>query len=305
MKNRTLTSIVYVIVWLALFALKWTVPGGWGSLGFDALFCAVSAIGASEFLRAMGGTSYVQRSFTVAFCVLTVPLYVILQLVTGQGFLAVICAFCVYVIFLACTSVFDHVHSSVRGLITCIACMLYCGVLATVLSAVNHIEYNSMAALLVLFLCTVFTDTGAFLIGSWLKRFFPAKLAPQLSPHKTIVGAIGGLAGGIIGALLAFVIIYYFGGLNGEAVLVTYGYNDVYLTFTSSVIHPVLSFAIIGLATAVCGQLGDLFESAIKRECGIKDMGKCLPGHGGILDRFDSMLFCGVIVMLAFGVIIV
>ena len=51
-------------------------------------------------------------------------------------------------------------------------------------------------------------------------------------------------------------------------------------------------------------QIGDLFESAIKRECGVKDMGKCLPGHGGILDRFDSMLYCSVVVLISFGTII-
>lgn len=308
MKNRLFTSIVYVTVWLALFALKWLVPDDWGALGFDVLFCAVAIMGAREFLRAMDRTSgkkisHPQRSFTVAFCALTVPLYVILELITGQGFLAVICAFCIYVVFLACASVFDHAHSTVHGLVVCIFCMMYCGVLATVLSAINHLAQNSVAALLVLFLCTVFTDTGAFLIGSSLKRLLPAKLAPQLSPNKTVIGAVGGIVGGIVGALLAFVLIYYFGGLNGTVVFV--GVENVYLTFSSSVIHPVVSFTLAGVAASVTAQIGDLFESAIKRECGIKDMGKCLPGHGGVLDRFDSMLFSGVIVFLAFGMIII
>lgn len=303
MKGRIITSVVYVIVWLALLALKWLVPDGWGALGFDVLFCAIAIIGSTEFLRAMGGTSHPQRSFTIAFCALTVPLYVVVQLITAQGFLAVMCAFCVYVVFLACASVFDHANSSVHGLITCIFCMLYCGVLATVLSAINHLTRNSVAAILVLFLSTVFTDTGAFCIGSSLKRFFPAKLAPQLSPNKTIVGAVGGLIGGVVGAILAYLLIYYFGGLNGEIVFV--GINGVDLTFTSEAIHPIVSLILVGFVTSVMAQIGDLFESAIKRECGIKDMGKCLPGHGGVLDRFDSMLYCGVVVLLSFGVIII
>lgn len=218
MKSRALTSVIYIVVWVALCALKWCVPDNWGALGFDALFCAIAIIGALEFLRAMGGTSHTQRAFTVAFCALVVPLYVLIQLVTGQGYLAVMCAFCVYVVFLACTSVFDHANSSVRGLITCIFCMIYCGVLPAVLSAINHIGRNSMVAILLLFLTTVFTDTGAYLIGTSLKKFMPAKLAPQLSPNKTIVGAVGGIIGGIVGALLAYVVIYYFGGLNGEVI---------------------------------------------------------------------------------------
>ena len=53
MQKRTITAVVYVVVWIALCALKWCVPGGWGALGFDAVFCAVSVIGSIEFLRAI------------------------------------------------------------------------------------------------------------------------------------------------------------------------------------------------------------------------------------------------------------
>ena len=91
--------------------------------------------------------------------------------------------------------------------------------------------------------------------------------------------------------------------MNGQTVYV--GMNGVDLTFTSEAIHPIVTFILVGLATSVLAQIGDLFESAIKRECGIKDMGKLLPGHGGILDRFDSMLYCSVVVLLCFGTIII
>lgn len=302
MKGRVITSVVYVVVWLALCAMKWLIPDGWGALGFDVLFLLISIIGSNEFLRAMGGISHVQRAFTISFCALVVPLFVALQLVTGQGFLAVLCAFCIYSVFLACASVFDHAESSVHNLMTCMFCMLYCGVLATVLSAINHLDNNSMVAVLTLFLVTVFTDTGAFVVGSTLKRVVPLKLAPQLSPNKTVIGAIGGLIGGVLGALVAFIVIYYFGGVNGEIIFA--GVNGVDLTFSSDAIHPLVSFAIIGFVASFTAQIGDLFESAIKRECKIKDMGKCLPGHGGVLDRFDSLLFSGVVVLLSFGVII-
>ena len=60
-----------------------------------------------------------------------------------------------------------------------------------------------------------------------------------------------------------------------------------------------------GLVISLFAQMGDLFESAVKRECDVKDTGKILPGHGGVLDRFDSMLFCGIIVLLAFWVVII
>ena len=310
-QKRILTAAVYVTVWVALCALKWLVPGNWGAFGFDIVFCAVSVIGSYEFLRAIDHTaapeqkiSTPQRAFTIAFCALVIPLYVSVQLTMNAGFLAVACAFTVYVMFLCATSVFDHRRSTVKGTIYCIFCMLYCGVLSSMMAAINHLTMNSMAAILLLFMSTVLTDTGAFAIGTLFKRWIPAKLAPQLSPNKTVVGAVGGVLGGIAGALLAYLIIYYLGGgINGAEFEM--GINGVFLTFSSTKIHPVVTFILVGFATAIMAQVGDLFESAIKRECGIKDMGNLLPGHGGILDRFDSMLYCSAVVLLSFGTIII
>lgn len=308
-QKRSITSAVYVAVWIGLTALKWLVPT-WGAFGFDLAFWAVALLGSMEYLRAVGGEngfceiSAPQKTFTVAFCAIIVPLFIVVEMTMAQGMLAVACAFCVYVIFLAGASVFDHAKSTVKGTIICVFGMLYCGGLSTVMTAVNHLPQNSMVAILTLFMCTVLTDTGAFLIGSALKRWLPAKLAPQLSPNKTIIGGIGGLVGGILGGILAYFIMYIFGGVNGVSTILGEGFG-VYLTFNSPTFHPIVALIILGLLTSVMAQIGDLFESAIKRECHIKDMGSILPGHGGVLDRFDSMMYCSVIVLLAFGTLIV
>ena len=310
MQKRCITAAVYLIVWVGLCALKWTVPDNWGAIGFDLAFTAVAVIGAYEFLRAVNRPesgqctlSSPQHLFTMAFCALVVPLHTIIQITMGAGLLAVAVAFTIYVMFLAAASVFDHQKSTVKGTIYCIFCMLYCGVLSSILSSINHLERNSMVAILVLFMSTVLSDTGAFVIGSALKKVMPMKLAPQLSPNKTVIGAIGGLVGGILGGILAYYTIYIFGGINGESIILGSNFN-VYLTFSSDKIHPLISFILVGLATSVMAQIGDLFESAMKRECNIKDMGNLLPGHGGILDRFDSMLYCSCVVLLCFGTII-
>lgn len=322
--KRTLTSIVYVVVMLALCLLKWLVPGisvngstqFLGSLGFDALFCAIAVIGSLEFVNAVNHTSdqvsdklrisQIQKVFTVAFCAIIVPLYVAIEIfMPTEGFLACACAFAVYAAFIAGTSVFDHGNSTVKGAICCIFIMLYCGVLTALFSAINHLPKNSMLAILTLIMCTMLTDAGAYLVGKTLKRFVPLKLAPKLSPNKTVIGAVGGMIGGVLGGLLAYVIIMCFGGMNGgDAWLVNLN-DGVFFTFTSTAIHPIVSIILISLVTAVMVQIGDLFESAIKRECGIKDMGKLLPGHGGVLDRFDGMLCCGIIVLFCFGTIII
>ncbi|MGB9887577.1 MAG: phosphatidate cytidylyltransferase [Moorellales bacterium] len=103
-------------------------------------------------------------------------------------------------------------------------------------------------------------DTVAYYSGS---RFGRRALAPAVSPRKTWEGAISGLAAAaIVGAGAAY---YWFGQAGLGAVL--------------------------GLAVAAAAQLGDLWESALKRQSGVKDTGNLLPGHGGVLDRFDSLLF--------------
>lgn len=315
MQKRTITAVAYLFVWVAMCALKWCVPqgnvhGGWGAIGFDLVFTAVSVIGAHEFLRAIDSSesginckiSFPQHCITVAFCAMIVPLYAIVEMAMGGGLLAISCGFTVYIMFLAATSVFDHKRSSVKGTIYCVFCMLYCGVLSSLLSAINHLPQNSMVAILVIFMCPVLTDTGAFLIGSAFKKWVPMKLAPQLSPNKTVIGAVGGIIGGILGAILAYYTMYIFGGVNGN--IEFFGINDVYLSVRSSTFPAILSFILVGLFTSVMAQIGDLFESAIKRECGVKDMGNLLPGHGGVLDRFDSMLYSSVVVLISFGTII-
>lgn len=311
MQKRCITAAVYLVVWVGLCALKWTVPDNWGALGFDAAFTAVSVIGCYEFLRAVNRPesgqctiSSPQHTFTMAFCALVVPLHTLVQLTMGAGLLAVACAFTIYVMFLAAASVFDHRKSTVKGTIYCIFCMLYCGVLSAVLSSINHIDDNSMAAILLLFMSTALSDTGAFAIGTALKKVLPLKLAPQLSPNKTVIGAIGGLLGGIVGGVLAYYTIYIFGGINGQSIILGSNFS-VYLTVSEyAKLPPIVFFILVGLATSVMAQIGDLFESAIKRECNVKDMGNCLPGHGGVLDRFDSMLYCGVVVLFCFGTLL-
>jgi phosphatidate cytidylyltransferase len=106
------------------------------------------------------------------------------------------------------------------------------------------------------------SDSGGYFVGRALGRH---KLAPSISPSKTVEGALGGLAGAMLIATICHAV--FFGALGGgEAVA-------------------------LGAAIGVLAQFGDLCESALKRAFGAKDSGWIIPGHGGILDRLDSLLF--------------
>ncbi|HEX7715155.1 MAG TPA: phosphatidate cytidylyltransferase [Bacillota bacterium] len=111
-------------------------------------------------------------------------------------------------------------------------------------------------------------DTAAYFIGV---KFGKHKLSPRISPKKTVEGSFGGLAGGVVTA-------FFLATLFQE---------------------PLFFFGILGAIVVIAGQFGDLIESIIKRNAGVKDSGSFLPGHGGVLDRFDSLLLSAPVVYYA------
>ena len=116
---------------------------------------------------------------------------------------------------------------------------------------------------------TFASDTAAYFVGKGLGRH---KLAPLISPGKTWEGTIGGLVGAVLFSLLFTLSTPFSLPIEwGEALL-------------------------LGLLVSVFGQIGDLLESLFKRYVGVKDSGKLIPGHGGFLDRMDSIVFAGAVV---------
>lgn len=133
----------------------------------------------------------------------------------------------------------------------------------------NGLTYDWIYPLSVfIFLWT--SDSGAYLVGSLLGRYVPYKLFPRISPKKSWIGSIGGA----VITIIAAAIIWHFATDHG--------------TIESGL--TLIQWIGLGLVVVVFGTWGDLVESLIKRQLGIKDSGKVLPGHGGLLDRFDSAL---------------
>jgi phosphatidate cytidylyltransferase len=144
--------------------------------------------------------------------------------------------------------------------------ILYIGWMLSYWVELRNLETGMGLVFLAMF-TTFANDTGAFFVGrAWGKH----ALAPSISSGKTWEGAIGGLLSSVVASLLI-----------GIIVKAPYSYWQV---------------AIAGLIISIFAQLGDLVESLLKRNTDVKDAGKLIPGHGGILDRMDSLIFTGVIV---------
>lgn len=116
------------------------------------------------------------------------------------------------------------------------------------------------------------SDTFAYCVGMLIGKH---KISPKLSPKKSLEGCIGGVIGAALLGLL---------------------YATIFKEYITSISNPQIAFAIIGGTSSIISQIGDFAASAIKRNHDIKDFGNLIPGHGGILDRFDSIIFTAPIV---------
>ena len=143
----------------------------------------------------------------------------------------------------------------------------------------------SLFVLVFSFLIPIITDTFAYLMGGLLGG---KKLAPNISPKKTISGAVGGFVWCVIISVAMF---YIFNAIPSMATMLADAGISVW------------KVAIIAGAGSILGQCGDLFESYLKRQANVKDSGKIMPGHGGLLDRFDSHIFVAPVVFIAFCII--
>ena len=155
-----------------------------------------------------------------------------------------------------------NVATTILGFVYCGYFPLHLQLLRDMSSADYH---DGLGLVVMMFTAILLTDVGCYYAGT---RFGKHKLAPVVSPNKTIEGSVGGAISAVIGALIVGAVI-----------------NTCFAQ-----VHWYVS-VIIGLICTVFAQIGDLCESLLKRDAGVKDSGNSLPGHGGFLDRSDSFIF--------------
>ena len=271
---RALTGIVYVALLVGC-----TI---WSPVTAFFFFALVAASCVGEFCmlvnRHAGASVVISLNVLAAFLlVASVWLYCIGSPTTGQS----LALYVLLVIYLLVSELYRGSDNPLRNWALSLFSHVYAAVPFALLPMLS-VRYDAAASSyaytwqypLALFVFLWSNDTGAYLFGVTLGRYFPAKLFPSISPKKSWVGSIGG-------GLLTMVLSVACWRLFPDTLL----------------LWQWMGFALV---VVIFGTWGDLVESRFKRQLGIKDSGHILPGHGGLLDRFDSALLAVPAVVIYF-----
>lgn len=254
LKKRLITAICGVpLLIIVLLSPLWVVT---------AAVIAVSLIGLYEYFRAVRLTSHPYM------CILGYVGSVIIALGANFSASASLLVMYLYVIILFLFMIFNKESVSLIHIALLAFGLIYIPYFLSNIIYIRMTEHGKVFIWLV-FIGAYMSDTAAYFSGRFLGR---NKLCPTVSPNKTIEGAIGGVVGdGIAFVIFALAMNAFCGEFSDESI-------NVWLMFP------------LGAVTSIISQIGDLVASSIKRQFNIKDFGKILPGHGGILDRFDSII---------------
>ncbi len=272
MKTRVISGAVYVAILTAFFLLRQLVHP-WI---FHLLTYFFIVMGTFELARAtrkvtIKGT----RVLSMIFALLFVPTYFVFEhFISGSyGFL--------FATYLVALMIFINLflaiifNADAKKTLWTILNYVYPAMLLITMLMANDMGKNAFIVLLLAFVISPISDTFAYLVGS---KVGGKKLCPRLSPKKTWSGAIGGTVGGMIFAFAVGMLVC----------------PDI------NVFSPAVFYLIVGLFASIINIFGDLAESFIKRKMEIKDMGRIMPGHGGVLDRIDGTMFVIVLLYIMF-----
>lgn len=269
MKQRTITSVAIAAVGLLLVVLSKFIV-------FPIALSVLSVIAAFEMLRVTG----VQKNYAIC-----IPAYLLsaafpvlaffVERIGALQLLLAVAAFAfLYLMWLMGVSVFSRGKLSFSSVSEVFTSVIYVAMSFTSLSLMRYMNKGGVFLVVLVFVIAWVCDIAAFAVGSLVGKH---KLVPEISPKKTVEGAIGGVVFSAI-----FCLIY---GIGLDLVLENVTVNYVVML-------------LFGTLLSVVSQLGDLIASLLKREYGVKDYGNLLPGHGGIMDRFDSVLAVSTMLMI-------
>ncbi len=267
LKTRVIVAVILVAI---LTALLFFLP----PVCLAAAVSVIACVGAFELMRAVGGNENVRMYVWPMLTGAAIPLGVFF----GVGELTVKIALTALMAALFAEAVFAY-GGKKQVAFSSVFAGFFGGLLVPMcLSALVSMMAKAHGNLIIVmaFVITAVSDSGAYFIG---RAFGRHKGVLQASPNKSLEGFCGSIIGGVLGIMIFGLIVRCAAGLE-----VSFGRLLLYV-----------------VPGNIMTQLGDLAFSVIKRQCGIKDYGKLMPGHGGMLDRFDSMIFTGPVVLMLFN----
>lgn len=270
-KSRLISGILLVMMAL--------VTVGSGGYVLAATLWFISIIAFHELCLACKIQENVKKQNTleVVGYIFTSLYYIDMAVLKNQKLMIMIAVMALIVLLMVYVFKFPKYHAN--QVMSTYFSFIYAPVLFSFVYLTRELEYG-MYFVWVIFISSWISDTCAYCVGM---LFGKHKLAPVLSPKKSIEGSIGGIAGSaIVGALFGYFVV--------EQVI-----TEQQVTWV---------FALIGAIGSVVSQIGDLAASAIKRNYEIKDYGKLIPGHGGIMDRFDSVLVTAPMIYFLFTLLV-
>jgi phosphatidate cytidylyltransferase len=273
MKQRVITGLILAVILLPLIFVKPIYF--YGVLG---LFCMIASF---EIINMLKHKHYIPKGMMIYFGIASLSLYVNLIAIYTNAIIIeslLVWLFATLLIGLLLHVFIEKLTSELLGKM-----MLYILYVGISFAALSMVRSEGIYTLLYLLILSMVTDMFAYFVGI---KFGKHRLAPKISPKKSIEGSIGGSA---FAVLFATIFAYYFEILPFER-------------FSVFLIVAIFT----GLLVSVTAQVGDLVASSFKRDHGIKDYSNLFPGHGGILDRFDSSSFAAIaltMILLIFGVL--
>ena len=277
MLKRAVTAIILVGYAFAMLYLGTAVHYGF----LDALIMSFAFVGSYEMYHTFRKSEYKNSwGAPLLLCVAIYPLWYFL------GYKGILIALSLSICLALAVFTFKA-EMELKDLLATIFSLIYPMALVSLAFALSR-EFpcgGTFAISFAIFL-PVFSDTFAYLVGSTLGK---RKLCPSISPKKTVAGAVGGLLGSVLCAVTFFLLFDLYA-------VIPVGY----VSFSDSVAVRAVVFVVLGIVGGVLAEIGDLAASRIKRTINIKDFGNIFPGHGGVLDRLDSIMFTLVMFFTAF-----
>ena len=257
MKQRIITGAIILALVLVMLFLS-------GTWAYPAVITLLSVIGTWEMLGCVGERKTPILSIPALAAAAAAPTAAYFL---GHGAVAAIVVLLMFLVLFS--SVFTGESVKTQSVCAVFTTTVYVVVCFSSLLLLRYVEYDGRTVgqylIVLVFVAAWITDTFAYFVGYFFGKH---KLIPKVSPKKTVEGAVGG----IVFCAVAFLIY-------GATVRKLTDYIPNYIVLT-----------VLGIALSAVSQLGDLLASAIKRSYRVKDNGKLFPGHGGVLDRFDSVM---------------